>query len=203
MFRDPIELVKDGFVSMLLPYELADELWRLNEQRFREVFAVSKIPAFWERTISVGEEWFLAHPLHDEIVDTTDRSRFLPILLFGDDGCLRKSRSFTTLKWYPAFHAPAHCLHSKFPLYIMARHTLVPGVTEIDVERATVWAFDVWVSGRHPHVNPAGERWADKRRQDLVGTELTPREQKSISNPHHHESPFNHPPQIAFYNSYA
>ena len=61
------------FVSMLLRYELADELWRLNEQRFREVFAVSKIPAFWERTISVCEEWFLSHALQDEIVDATDR----------------------------------------------------------------------------------------------------------------------------------
>jgi len=192
LVRDPERVVKDGYISVLLPHEFAHELWRQNEKRFRELFVVSKINSFWERTISIGEEWFVHHPLRDSIVGAADRSRFLPILLFGDDGTLRKTRCFSTLTWFPALHSREHCLHSRIPLFLMPKHILVPSVTESAAERVVVWAFDVWISGKHPHLNPDHEPWEDRHRRDLGGTDLTLRVNKNSTR---HTDPPTDPPQ--------
>ena len=107
-----------------------------------------------------------------EIEAAEDKARFLPFLMFGDDGTLRKSRTFATLTWFSALATHEHCLQSRFPFYVIAKHELVPGMTECDLQRAIVWAFDVWMTGKHPALDPQGNAWSDKRRLSLAGSPI-------------------------------
>jgi hypothetical protein len=100
-------------VGFLAPFDLAHALWTTNPDKFRKVFALSEVQNYWIKTIEIGERWFQLHPMAPEITAAIDKTRYLPLLVFGDDGTLRKSRAFSTMTWYSALAEKEGCLHSR------------------------------------------------------------------------------------------
>ncbi len=160
--RDPVNVTAAASIGMLLPFEVAHWLFCLNPDKFFELFPTDRIVKLWQRAIVDKEEWFVRHPLYDVICAATDLSMFLPIHLFGDDGCLKKARAMGTVTWFPAVFTPLSALHSRIPTYVMARHHFIKDITESDLQRVIAWAFQMWMSGVYPSSNHLGVPWPDK-----------------------------------------
>ena len=116
------------------------------------------MPHFWERTIHENPVWFQEHPAREAIIESPDRSKFLALHLFGDDGTLRKSRVMKTVTWMSALHTPLTALHSRIPFYVLPKH-IVLDATEFELQSAISWSFHIWLSGLFPSCNHKGEAW--------------------------------------------
>ena len=57
MLRCPLRTTKSALVPILLPHEVAHNLWRFNRPKFHELFSIDKLDGFWRRTIERDEEW--------------------------------------------------------------------------------------------------------------------------------------------------
>ena len=144
---------------MLLPFEMCHLLWHHNRTRFKELFDRDRILRFWEETISANEIWWQCHPLRAEITVAEDRSWYLPLQLFGDDACLKKSRVMKTLTWYPATYASLQSLRSRIPTYCIPKHWVVEK-TESDLQTTLVWSMFMWMTGRFPQLDHVQEPFA-------------------------------------------
>ena len=137
--RDPSSVVKDSELGMILPHEFAHNLFEQNSQKFRQLLGLDAAHEYWTKTIALAEPWFTQHPLASDITAAEDRSKFVPIVIFGDDGTLRKSRAFSTITWHSGLWTTDISLHTRFPVFLVAKHVLVPGVTERDLQTQLVW----------------------------------------------------------------
>ena len=137
-------------------------MWVLNRTKFREVFPPGRIITFWRRAIEDMEDWFVNHPLFDAICAASDLSLYLPIHIFGDDACLKKSRAIGTITWCPGVWTPLTALQSRIPFYVVARHLLVANHTENELQKVLVWAMTVWQSGKFPSADHLGNCWPDR-----------------------------------------
>jgi hypothetical protein len=97
--RDRIKVTRSAQLSVLLPHEVVHLLWLYDRPRFDRIFSVHKIVSFWRKTIERDEPWFRGHPLRDEIIAADDKSKFLPVTIFGDDATMRKTRMLHTITW--------------------------------------------------------------------------------------------------------
>ena len=147
-------------VPILLPHEVCHWLWHFAPTGFRKLWFPERITQFWSKVIAADEEWFRRLPLRVEIINAADRTKYLPIKIFGDDGCLRKSRVMKTITWYPATHSEHSALHSRIPVYVIPQHLTIPDVTETSLQTVLVWSFEIWLTGRMPKVGHAGAEFA-------------------------------------------
>ena len=121
-------------IGFLLPYEVAHWLWMFNPENVAVLFDKARIIIFWEKTIERNEVWWRRHPLREAIIAAPDRSNYLPIRLFGDDGCLRKTRVMKTITWYPATCTELSGLHSRIPTYVIPQHIALTEVTDVELQ---------------------------------------------------------------------
>ena len=103
ILRDGNTIARDAEVGMLLPHEICHWLWTLNPSKFEKLFPPARIRRFWSLAISLQEDWFVCHPMYENIMQAADTSMFLPIQVFGDDACLKKTRAIGTILLF------AHC----------------------------------------------------------------------------------------------
>ena len=161
--RDALHVTKDQDIGILLPHEVAHWLWAFNPEKLNELFPRERVVKFWKRAIEDKEPWFVRHPLCDEICHTAesggDLYNFWPIQLFGDDGTLKKSRAMGSITWFPAVFSEATTLDSRIPVYVVPRHILVKDYTENRLQEALCWSFEMWATGRFPHVNHLQRDW--------------------------------------------
>ena len=161
--RDAAKVTRNQDIAVLLPFEIAHLLWFHNPGKFARLFPAARIVKYWQRALEDREEWFLQHPIYDLVAEAAasggDLSMFLSISLFGDDGCLKKTRSMGTITWYPSVFTEALVLESRIPVYVVPRHILVPGFTECKLQEALSWAFEAWLTGRYPSCDHLGEAW--------------------------------------------
>ena len=106
--------------------------------------------SYWRRTIALDEPWFRCHPMREEIIAAEDKSKFLALTLFGDDGTMRKTRMLHTMTWFSALSCDIPHLRSRIPCYMVAGHVLLRNVTEPQLQEAIAWSFMVWQTGRFP-----------------------------------------------------
>ena len=158
--RDIKSVCKEVDVGMLLPHEIAHWIWRIAPDAFAELFSVDRLEEFWRRTIIQNEEWFQNHPMRERIVGASDRSKFLAIHFFGDDGTLRKSRVMKTMTFFSALGTRLSALHSRIPCYVLPRHICLDDITESRLQECLVWSMEMWLTGRFPNFGPSGEDWA-------------------------------------------
>ena len=159
LVRDKNSVSAEADIGVLLPHEVAHWLWRFNRQKFESLFSVSRLHRFWCKTIERNEPWFQRHPLRELIVSSADKSKFLPIHFFGDDGTLRKTRVMATMTWFPGLETPLSALHSRIPCYVLPRHILLPDMTESAVQERIVWAMDIWATGRFSYLDSKQVEW--------------------------------------------
>ena len=157
--KDKNHPTKTMQLDLLLPHEMAHVLFCLDPDRFRDIFQVRKLQSFWEKTIAIGEPWLKLHPLYNELCQAEDKSTYLAILVFGDDGCMKKRRMVHVLTWYSALYTEYQHLHSRFPAYMLPGQILIGDVTEPDLQEAFAWSLNVWIKGVFPRYNHRGERF--------------------------------------------
>ena len=58
--------------------------------------------------------------------------------------------------WYSALYTPLQHLHSRFPGYMVPGHILLADVTEPALQEAFVWSWNIWASGKFPHLDHRG-----------------------------------------------
>ncbi len=154
--KSMLEVATPAEIGCLLPQEVAHWLWRFSPRRFAELFSLDRLNRFWAITIERDEEWFRMHPLREQIVNAPDRSKFLPIHFFGDDGTLRKTRVMKTMTWFSALETHLCALHSRIPCYVLPRHIVLKDKTENDMQETMVWAMDVWATGKFYYHDSTG-----------------------------------------------
>ncbi len=159
LVRSATSVTTDASIGMLLPYEVAHWLWCQNPAKFHAIFPLERIVKFWERAIEDQEQWFTEHPMCDAICAAEDKSVFLPVHIFGDDGTLKKSRVFGTVTWFCGLFSKYAVLDSRVPCYVVPRHILVKDYTENKMQEAICWAFEVWLTGKFPRCNHLGQPW--------------------------------------------
>ena len=159
IIKDREKVSKSAEISVLFPYEVAHWLYELNRDKFFVLFSKDRIHDYWCRMLQAGEAWFVAHPLYEDIRAAVDKSLFLPLHLFGDDGTLRKTRVFRTITWYSALFSKLSALHSRIPFYIIGKHAVLADFTEIELQKVLCWSFEIWSTGRFPHLDHRGEEW--------------------------------------------
>ena len=146
-------------VGMLLPHELAHLLWIKNRNKFEELFCIKDLQRFWEKTIAVNEDWFQNHPLNQEIRDAEDKTKYLPFLMFGDDGTMAKTRVMKCMTWHCALHSKFTSSHSRMPFYVVPQHLVIDNLTEQKLQETIVWAFQVWTIGRFSFCDQDHKAW--------------------------------------------
>ena len=160
-------------IPVLLPHEMAHLLWHQNQAGFYKLFQPDRIRRFWECAIAAAEPWFAEHPLNGEITASTGRSKYLPIHLFGDDGCLKKSRVMGTITWFPATYTELEALESRIPCYLIPQHMSLKDITEVELQRVISWSFTIWLSGRCPSLDHLQSPFPNSSfRAKLAGTEI-------------------------------
>ena len=169
VIRNPGTATKSAEVGVLLPHEVCHWLWHHNEEKFHILFVRARIIRFWALTIEANEEWWQRHPLRMVITNASDRARFLPLQLFGDDGCLKKSRVYRTLTWFPATHTSLETMESRIPTYCLPSHSAILDVTDVDVQEAVVWSFCSWLTGRMPQTNHLQESFEKGTTRYMMG----------------------------------
>ena len=151
--RSAASATQEQNIEILLPHEVAHILWHYNPEKFNEIFQPARIRRFWEKTISAMEPWFRLHPLRHLITGAEDRAMYLPIHLFGDDGCLRKTRVMKTITWYPATFTRLQPLESRIPTYVIPQHIVLKDITEGELQSVIAWSFTVWAKGTLPELD--------------------------------------------------
>ena len=150
VIKDSMTVTRDVRLSLLLPHEIAHLLYTHDRERFMEVFNVNLLHRFWLKTIDRNDQWFQNHPLRDQICRASDKSRYLPITIFGDDGTMRKTRMLHTITWMCSLYSNLPHLESRFPGYMLAGHMMLPNITEPAMQAAFVWSFAAWATGSFP-----------------------------------------------------
>ena len=157
-------------LGILLPHELAHWMYTYSVDKFKQLFCVDRLHAFWVRTIARNETWFQLHPLKETIIATPDKSVFLAIQLFGDDGMVRKRSVYQTLTWNSALTTGFAALHCRFPTYIMPTGLQISGITEVELQAAVIWSFHMWHTRRFGFYSHLGEDWpANSQRSRMAG----------------------------------
>ena len=168
--RDSVNITKDMEICVLLPYEVAHLVYAYNPDKFKELFPADRIIKFWKRTIEDNPQWFREHPLSETIrsVDRAGLENFLPLHIFGDDGCLKKTRAMGVITWFSAVFTELGAVESRVPFYAVPRHTLVQDYTENELQQISVWSFNVWLTGKFPSCDWTGTPWPENSLRALL-----------------------------------
>ena len=160
--KDSLNITRSMDIGVLLPHEVCHLVYATNPGKFNELFPADRISKFWLRTIEDDPLWFREHPAYEAIRSAdglAGLARYLPLHLFGDDGCLKKTRAFGCITWFCAVHSKLTAVESRVPFYCVPRHILLPDYTENELQKVLVWSFVTWASGRFPAHDWKGDPW--------------------------------------------
>ena len=140
----PIAIVEH--CPLLLPHELAAQLYSRNRDRFHELFGTGNLREFWSHVVTWRQPWWLEHPARQDILRTGGEFH-IPYKIFGDEGMVGKVREMTIVHWVPVCSDLRETRLTRLPICVALEKTqrvgLVPEAVDgsggVLVHRPAPW----------------------------------------------------------------
>ncbi len=153
---------------VLLPHEVFGLLYEKNRAQFHSVLNTSQNVSYWTESFKNEPPWLRLHPMREHILG--HMNEVTPLRVFGDETGISKNceRPVACLSWDSDISTGDVWL-SKFPVYIIPQHLLLPAGASTDpLDAKCVWSLNclskgVWPSEDHNGVPFPRKSWRGKR----------------------------------------